>query len=148
MSRLVSWHRRALEGWRSSDKLRFLVVGTYNTLFGWGVFALLHLAFADRVHYLWLLVVAHFAAVTNAFVAHRQVTFQAQGSLVSQFLRFNLSYLGALGLGLVALPLGVSMFHAHPLVVSAVLTVLTVGVSYLLHRHFSFSRKSGSGEEP
>ncbi len=147
MSRLAAWQRRALEGWRASDKLRFLVVGTYNTLFGWGVFALLHLAFADRVHYLWLLVVAHFAAVTNAFVAHREVTFQATGSLFSQFLRFNLSYLGALGLGLVALPLGVRMFDAHPLVISGALTLLTVGVSYLLHRHFSFARRSGSGGE-
>lgn len=141
------WQRRALESWRASDKLRFLVVGTYNTLFGWGVFALLHAAFAARVHYLWLLVVAHFAAVANAFVAHRRVTFQATGSLFSQFLRFNLSYLGALGFGLVALPLGVRIFEAHPLFVAGALTLLTVGVSYLLHRYFSFARRSGPGEE-
>ena len=142
MTRAESWRRRAVAGWHASDKLRFLVVGAYNTLFGWGVFALLHLTFADRVHYLWLLVVAHFAAVTSAFFSHRQLTFRATGSMPWQFLRFNLSYLGGLGLGLVLLPLGVRVLNAHPVVVSGVLTLLTVATSYLFHRYFSFARSS------
>ena len=137
---------RVAAGWRASEKLRFLVVGAYNTAFGYATFAMLYLLFGTRIHYLLLLIVSHFVSVTNAFVAHRRVTFAAEGSVWTQYVRFNVSYLGLLMLSLVLMPLAVERLDLHPLVASAVVLAITVIASYFVHRHFSFRRSTGQSD--
>lgn len=135
MSTLVD---RGVALWKRSLHLRFLVVGAWNTLFAYGCFALLFLLAGGRVHYLVLQVIAHFLSVANAFVGHRHVTFRSESAWPAEFLRFNVSYLGALALGLVGLPLLVSGLGLHPLLAAAIVTIVTVATSYALHRRFSF----------
>jgi len=127
--------------WRTSEKFRFLAVGAFNTLFGYLTFVVLYMTFGQRINYLALLVVAHFIAVTNAFVGHRNVTFGAEGPIWQQFVRFNVSYLGVLALGLLATPVAVERFGMHPVVATALVTAITVVTSYFLHRGFSFRNR-------
>ncbi|HTP39599.1 MAG TPA: GtrA family protein [Steroidobacteraceae bacterium] len=129
---------RARLWWQGSQRLRFLVVGAWNTLFGYGCFALLYLLFGRHVHYMVLQVIAHFLSVTNAFIWHRHVTFRSRATWPLEFARFNASYLGTLALGLVTLPLLVRGLAISPLLGAALVTVLTVATSYALHRRFSF----------
>lgn len=131
--------------WRSSERFRFLVVGVYNTVFGYATFVCLYAIFSSKVHYLVLVAAAHFIAVANAFISHRRHTFEARGAMLCQFLRFNVSYLGVLALGLVSMPLAVNRAGLHPLVASALITAASVVSSYLLHKHYSF-RHVGSSD--
>lgn len=137
---------RAAAGWRSSEKLRFLVVGAYNTAFGYATFAVLYWLFGSRIHYLVLLIVSHIVSVTNAFVAHRRVTFASDGSVLTQYVRFNVSYLGLLLLSLVLMPLAVERLGLHPLVASALVLAITVCTSYFVHSHFSFRQSTGQAD--
>ncbi len=84
------------------------------------------------------MVLAPFLSVVNAFVGHRWLVFRSRGPLIAEFLRFNLIYLGLLAFGALALPFLVEIVHLHVLAAQALLTVLTVGTSYFLPRHFSF----------
>ncbi len=124
--------------WKNSQRLRFVVVGVWNTLFGYAVYALLLHLFADRIHYLVLLCIAHFLAVANAFCWHRSVTFQSSAHWPWQFVRFNVSYLGALAFSVVVLPLLVTRLRISPLVGGAQVMVLSVTLSYIVHKRFSF----------
>jgi putative flippase GtrA len=90
------------------------------------------------VHYLVLQVIAHFLSVTNAFFWHRRVTFRSEARWPAQFLRFNLSYVGSLAFGLLALPLLVRGLGLNPLLAGAIVTAVAVVMSYVLHRRFSF----------
>ena len=132
---------KAMTVWGRNRQLRFIVVGVCNTAFGYACFAAIFLAVDSRVHYLLIQLIAHFLSVCNAFVWHRRVTFRSQLPWPKQFVRFNLSYLGALAFGLVAMPALVAGFGLHPLLAAAIVTIATVALSYALHNYFSFSSR-------
>ena len=48
-----------MRGWRHHEQLRFLVVGAWNTAFGYGVFLTLYLLLQDAMHYLAIAVLAY-----------------------------------------------------------------------------------------
>lgn len=126
--------------WHRHEKLRFLVVGAYNTAFGYLAFAGSYLLLRHRLHYLAILVLAHVLAVTNAFIGHKYLTFKVRGHLLADFLRFNLAYLGTLALGLVGLPFLVEICRWHPLLSQAALSVVSMVSSFILHKRVSFRR--------
>ena len=120
--------------------LRFLIVGAFNTAFGFLLFALmLHLA-GDRVHYLVVLVVAMVIAVLVAFAAYRTFVFRVRGNVLRDLGRFSLVYAGVLAANVIALPLLVEVAGLPILIAQAIVVVGTVVVNFLLHRSFSFRR--------
>lgn len=134
------WLGRLKRSWDREEKLRFVAIGVYNTLSSYLIFVGLYLLLAGHAHYLVLLVMAHFLAVTNAFLAHKFLTFRAEGRFFSDFLRFNLAYAGVLAFSLAALPFLVEVCHLRPLMGQALLTGINMAGSYLLHKHVSFRR--------
>jgi len=120
--------------------LRFLIVGAFNTAFGFLLFALmLHLA-GDRVHYLVVLVVAMVIAVLVAFAAYRTFVFRVRGHVLRDLGRFSLVYVGVLAANVIALPLLVEVAGLAVLTAQAIVVVGTVITNFLLHRSFSFRR--------
>lgn len=124
--------------WHRNEQARFLLVGAFNTAFGYLVFVLLYLLAGDRLHYLLVAVLAHFLAVAEAFLFHRRLVFRSSGPWLMEFFRYNLSVLGVMLAGLLGLYLLVSGLQLHPLPAQAIVTGLSVIVSYFAHRHFSF----------
>ena len=88
----------------TSTGSRYVVVGAFNTAFGYGLFAGLELLVGDRVPYLVVLVVAHVVSVLEAFLLHKLVVFRVRGRWWQDLARFWSVYLVALALNLVALP--------------------------------------------
>ena len=124
--------------WQDHRKLRYLVVGVWNTLFAYAAFGVLYLLFHKHVHYLMISVCAHMFAVTNAFICQRWLVFKSRASWVSAFLRFNMVQLFALGWGLAGLTFLVEIIHLNPLLSQFLTMRATLVVSYVLHREYSF----------
>lgn len=122
----------------TKQKLRFLLVGAWNTAFGYGLFAGLYLWLGQEMHYLMILLLAHAVSVTNAFLGHRYLVFRSQGPILREFLRFNLSYLGALLLSLAGMPFLIEVCGLHPLQAQVVLLLIGLIYSYLAHKYYSF----------
>jgi putative flippase GtrA len=120
--------------------LRFLLVGAFNTAFGFVLFALLLHVAGHHVHYLVLLVAATIVAVLVAFAGYRTFVFRVRGNVVKDLARFSLVYLAALAVNLVALPLLVEVVGVPILAAQAVVVAGTVVASFLAHRSFSFRR--------
>jgi putative flippase GtrA len=120
--------------------LRYLLVGAWNTVFGYGLFAGLQLALGDHVHYLVLLVVATVVSVLQAFVLYRTWVFAVRGPWLPDLGRFSLVYVGAFAANLALLPLLVEVGHVPVLLAQAVVVGGTVVASFFVHRNFSFRR--------
>ncbi len=125
--------------WHGNQKLRFLVVGGWNTAVGYVVFVALYLLLHARLPYLVIGAAAHAIAIANAFVAQRWLVFRSRGAWRVEFVRFFAAQLFVLGSGLAALWLLVSQAGLSPLPAQAIVAVGTVVVSYYAHRHFSFA---------
>jgi putative flippase GtrA len=120
--------------------LRYLLVGAWNTVFGFGVFALLQLTLGDSINYIFLLAIAQVVATLNAFTGYRLLVFRVQGDVLRDLARFSTVYLGAFAVNLAALPLLVELAGVPVLIAQAGVVGATVVASYFMHRGFSFRR--------
>ena len=123
------------------ERVRFLVVGGFNTALGYGLFVIFELAFGM---YLVSLYGSAVIAIVVAFFLHRNVTYRVvgTGNVVIDFLRFVSVYVVSLAINTVALPLLVEFGRLNPLVAQALIVVGTTLISYFGHKLFSFRRRA------
>jgi putative flippase GtrA len=123
---------------RRREQLLYLVVGGWNTVFGYGVWALLQTVWGERLHYLVIVLIAWPIAVLNAYIGYRYVVFQSRGSVLRELPRFSLVYLITLIANLALLPIALRVLPFNIYIVQALLTAVVVVCSYLSHRYYSF----------
>jgi putative flippase GtrA len=137
----------ALGLWRN-EQVRYLVVGGWNTLFGYACFALGYALFGHVVHYLVIATLVHGIAVTQSFLTQRTLVFRSRARWLPEYLRFHVSHLGLLGAGLVAMPVLVELVGLSPLVAQAAWILLSVVGSYVVHKSFSFRHARRAPSRP
>jgi putative flippase GtrA len=123
---------------RRREQFLYLIVGGWNTLFGYLVWALLQYLLHDYVYYLFILILAWFPAVLNAYVGYRIFVFRSKGSVWRELPRFSLVYVGTLCVGLVGLPILLHVLPFNIYVTQALFTMAMVIASYMSHKYFSF----------
>lgn len=136
--------------------LRYLMVGAFNTCFGYGLFVAFNFVFRGMGIYGSELasLLANLIAITVAFLGYKRFVFRTHGNYLREWLRCLSVYGGSLLFTLAALPpLSLLLRHRmgqHPQIASnaaaAILAVVTVVASYFGHKHFSFRRARPAAE--
>ena len=126
---------------RRREQLLYLVIGGWNTVFGYAVWAVLQYLLGDHLHYLVVVLLAWPIAVLNAYLGYRYVVFRSREPVVREFLRFSLVYVATLVVNLALLPVALNVLPFNIYVVQALLTTVVVVSSYLSHRYYSFGGK-------
>ncbi len=149
LSRLVSeLARRAPPG----QVLRFLIVGVWNTLFAYGLFALLTYLLTPRMASSYAAAMTASAlstvvCITVSFVGHKLFVFRTRGNFLKEYLRAFVVYGSTSLVGFILLP--IVMFVLNPFVTpqaavsylaGAILTVGTVVVSFFGHKQYTFAQ--------
>lgn len=127
--------------WARHINLRYLVVGLWNTLIGYGFFFLLYLWLGDSIHYLIIAIFSHILAVTQSFLTQRYLVFCSKENWRGEYVRFHITHLGSLSFGLLALPVCIELFRLPLLIAQALIVGITIVGSFVAHRHYTF-RKS------
>ena len=125
---------------RHREQLLYLLVGGWNTVFGYGVWAVMQYLLGDYVPYLVVLLLAWPIAMLNAYLGYRYVVFRSRGPVLQELPRFSLVYLVTLVGNLALLPVALKVTPFNIYVVQALFTALVVVCSYLGHKYFSFRR--------
>lgn len=128
-----------------NQRVAFLLVGGVNTVVGFGWFVLFHRLVGPAVGYMGTLACAHVAAVLCAFVLHRRFVFRVHGHVLLDLARFELVNLGMLAANAALLPAFVELGHFPVLPAQAAATAVTVVLSFVGHRFFSFRRSQEPG---
>jgi putative flippase GtrA len=123
---------------RRREQVLYLVVGAWNTVFGYGEWAVLQYLLGDHLHYLVILVLSWPIAVLNAYAGYRYVVFRSRGPILRELPRFSLVYAGALIVSLVGLPIALHVLPFSIYIVNGLFTAVVVVCSYLAHKYFSF----------
>jgi putative flippase GtrA len=123
---------------RYREQVLYLVVGGWNTVFGYGVWALLQYLLGDYLPYLVVLVLAWPINVLNAYLGYRYIVFRSRGPVLNELPRFSLVYLLTLLVNLALLPVALSMLPFNIYVIQALFTGVVVVCSYLGHKYYSF----------
>lgn len=123
-----------------NERHRFLVIGAFNAVFGYLCFAVLYKFFSEYMNYIFIGILAHIIAVTNAFYLQRNLVFRATGSVFSQFIRYNIATLGSLSASIAGMSLLVGQFRMNVLLSQALLIGLLIMLNYFSHKHFTFKK--------
>ena len=134
---------------KNKIKIRFILVGTWNTIFGYLVFFVLETIFSLFLYprylaYMSALILAQIIAIINAFIFHKYFTFKSNtkgAELLKEFFRFTTTYIFTFILSLILLPILVEIFNILPKIAGAIVTLIMTIVSYLGHSRFSFKIK-------
>lgn len=139
--------------------VRYLVVGAWNTLFGYGCFFaftrfFLHLVPGQPSLMASAAVVAStLINITVSFFGYKLFVFRSSGNWLHEYLRSFIVYLPTMAIGAVAIaPLTALLGHVErihgwaPYVAGAILQGATVMVSFFGHRRITFQQKTSSGE--
>ncbi|MDO8682985.1 MAG: GtrA family protein [Armatimonadota bacterium] len=130
--------------------IRYLIVGAWNTLFGYGVYALFTWILTDKIPYAYMAasVIGTVVSITNAYVGYKLFVFKTKGNYLREYLRFYVVYGAAALVNLSLLPIAVYLFghivskYSAPYVAGASLMSLTIVFSFFGHRNFSFKVRS------
>jgi putative flippase GtrA len=148
---------------RHGEKLRYLLVGVWNTAIGYVVFllalrylgptlqALSGSGLADWIsHYYYLVVqwAVWVVMVVNSTVTMKYFAFRSKGHLLHQIGRAYLVYLPAQGLSSAILWLTVKVLGLSPAIGQLVTIAFATVFSYLGHKYFTFRVPLEVGEVP
>lgn len=122
----------------ASKPIRFLIAGGWNTAFAYILLAVLYYFFSNEVHYMFILVFCTIVNVTNAYIIHKFFVFKTKGNYIREYIRYYLVYSVPIGLGFISFPLCIEILKMNFYITQALLTFVTVIISYFGHKHVSF----------
>ncbi|MFZ2654181.1 MAG: GtrA family protein [Victivallales bacterium] len=121
--------------------LRYLIVGGWNTVFGYGFFALLYFMLSARIHYVIIAVISNIISITMAYAGYKLFVFKTKGDYLAEYLKFYVVYGFSMILGLALLPFFVEFLKVNVYLAQALAITACVFISFIGHRNFSFKRK-------
>jgi putative flippase GtrA len=131
--------------------VRYLLVGGFNTVFGYGLFALLNWALSGLGASSYLLAgfLTSLIALSVAFLGYKWFVFRTRGNYLVEYIRAFGVYGSSMIFSLTGLSILVPILRHHlhkpemaPYIAAAILTVINVLFGFLGHKHFSFRRKA------
>lgn len=138
------------------EKLRFLLVGGWNSVFAWAIFALLLYVLGDPLaslagaqsqwlrwlgshNYLLVQWIAWVVAVSQSTMAFKYLVFtESGGHSLRQIARSYVVYVPLQILATVQLWLYSGVFGMHPILGQLITMSVNAVLSYIGHRHFTF----------
>ncbi len=133
--------------------IRYLAVGTCNTAFGYGCFALFTMLLTPLIAYGYVLasLLANLFAITFAFLGYKWFVFRTHGHYLKEWVRCIGVYTASILLSAAALPVLVPIIqhrtgnpHSAPYIAGAIVLVASLAFSFFGHRHISFARPKPS----
>jgi len=127
-------------------KLHYLLIGIWNTIFGYGVFVALYYWTARfNIHYEVVLVLSQIISVTNAYILYKKFVFRTKGNFVQEYFRFCTFYWLSFMTNIFLLPLLVEVLRQDPMLSQGLLTLGTAAMSYFWHANYTFAFVSKAG---
>lgn len=138
----------------TSQLARYLLVGGFNTVFGYGVFALCNWSTQRLGSYNYILAwfFANMITISVAFLGYKWFVFRTRGNYLVEYLRCFGVYGTSMIVSFTGLTILVTLLRHSlhnperaPYIAAAVMAIVTVAISFLGHRNISFRQKGVEG---
>jgi putative flippase GtrA len=129
------------------EVLRYLAVGGFNTIFGYGLFALLNWLFTGmgRYSYMYATFLSSLISITVAFFGYKWFVFRTRGNYLAEWIRCVGIYGTTMPISLAGMPILVPVLQRilpRPALASyiagAIMTAITVVFGFFGHKNVSF----------
>jgi putative flippase GtrA len=126
---------------------RYLLVGAWNTLFGYGCFAFFTAILSSMIPHSYIVasVISSLLNISVSFLGYKWFVFKTKGNYLREWIRCVGVYSGGILFGVLTLPVLVVIIRRNtrfvaqaPYIAGALLTAFMVVYSFVGHRKFSF----------
>ncbi len=122
------------------EKLLYLVVGGWNTLFAYVSFSVLYYLLHGHLFSSEILCLSYALSSINGFCGFRYIVFRSKGHPVVEYFKFQLVWVPLLAINLVVLPLMLAYTSLNAYAVQALFAVSFVVIGYFGNKYFTFRR--------
>lgn len=124
-------------------KVRYLLTGFVNTIFGLGVFPLLYFVVeAKQIHYIAILIMSQSICILFAYLTNKFIVFKTSGDYMMEFLKFGMFHFIYFLLNLAILPILVEVFYFTPVIAQTLFSIVIIISSYFWHSQITFASKN------
>jgi putative flippase GtrA len=117
---------------------KYFLVGGFNTVFGYLATVTLYYSLEGLVHIILICLLANVICITESFLMYKFLIFNSRGNWLHEYLRCYMVYGVAIVLGVIGLWLLVKLMHFPFWIAQGGLVAVSVMVSFLGHRNFTF----------
>ena len=120
------------------EKLRFLAVGGWNTLFSYGMLWILDSLLHARLHYTLILTLNWVIGVTQNLFTFKLLVFRTKGNWLKEYLRSYVVYAGGFLLNLAIVAAIMEIWHPRLVIAQLPALVVVTVISYVGHKYFTY----------
>jgi putative flippase GtrA len=126
----------------NSIKIKFIIIGGFNTIVGLATFPILYLLLAHwSLHYLSILIISQFICINISFVMNKRFVFDTRGQYLYEYLKFLPFHLGTAVLNLICLPILVEFLFINPMIAQLIFSGVVIISSYVWYSKIVFLKK-------
>ena len=120
--------------------MRYLIVGAWNTAFGYALGVFLYYALRDHFHLVAISIGGNIIAITMSYLTYKIFVFRTKGDWLAEYCRTYFVYGGSAIFGVFLLWFFVDGVGIPFWIAQALIVMVTVLISYVGHAKFTFQR--------
>ncbi len=121
-----------------NQKIKYLLVGSYNTLFGYLTFVLIFYNFSDVASHSLLLGITHFIAVTHNFFTYKRWVFNVKENLLKNYFKFHQVCLLLYIINLILFLCFTKMMNMNLYFAQGLILIIIIILGYFMNKSYSF----------
>jgi putative flippase GtrA len=122
----------------SNQKIKYLIAGAWNTLFGYSCGVTIYYLFGDLLGVLIVAILSNILAISMSFLTHKLFVFKTKGNWLREYLRAYCVYGVSASVGILILLIFVKLLNIQFWLAQGLVILLTVIISYIGHKKFTF----------
>lgn len=122
----------------NKQKVLFVIIGIWNTIFGYSVFALLMYLYSSTISYPVILAISYPIGITNSYVFYKIFVFKTSGNIIKEYVKFCVTYLTTFIINLATLPVLVEFLSINIYMAQGFILFASVIVSFVMHKNYTF----------
>jgi putative flippase GtrA len=123
-----------------SSKVRYLIAGAWNTVFGYSLGVVLFLLLTDSVHTAIIALICNLVAIAMSFITYKLFVFRTTGNWIGEYFRASIVYGNAAVISIFLIWVFVDIVGWNIWVSQGLTIGITVLISYLGHKKFTFKK--------
>ena len=131
--------KKAFSGLFNSEKLKYLLVGSVNTLFGYFLSITLLMYFQETLGTVLIAVLANLISITFSFVMYKRFVFNSNGIWLKEYIKSFMVYLNISIVNVILLFILIDILFLKIWISQLCVTIFAVLLSYVSHKKFTFN---------
>jgi putative flippase GtrA len=123
-----------------SSKIRYLIAGAWNTVFGYSLGVILFLLLTDSVHTAIIALICNLIAMAMSFITYKLFVFRTAGNWIREYFKACIVYGNAAIISIILIWFFVDVVDFNIWVSQGLTIGITVLISYFGHKKFTFRK--------